>query len=137
MKNPHRFRIMSGRAASPHAAVSLVALMFFAACLAVPPPLATRPFALPIAAKAVEHSRDGKGWLESGVISVPFVQAEASFKSAMAQSGWRYVHAVPLGRANVHTLYTWRRGGQELTLMLRRIDVSRTVFSWGLAKAKR
>lgn len=97
----------------------------------------SRPFTLPIAARATEQSRDGKGWLESGVMTVPFVQAEGSFKSAMAQSGWKFRHAISLsGRdRGTHTLYTWQRGGNELTLMLRRIDVSRTAFSWGLAKA--
>ena len=102
-----------------------------AAVAAVP---VERPFRLPIAAKAVEQSKDGKGWLESGVMKVPFVQAEASFKAAMAQNGWKYRHAVSLGRRNVHTLYTWSRGDRELTLMLRRIDVNRTAFSWGLAE---
>ena len=95
---------------------------------------ATRPFLLPVAAKAVEESKDGKGWRESGVMTVPFVQAEASFKAAMAQSGWKYRHAVALGKGNTHTLYTWNRGGNELTLMLRRININKTSFSWGLAK---
>ena len=109
----------------------LVAYSFASAALEP----AVRPFTLPIAAKATGQSKDGKGWLESGVITVPFVQAEASFKSAMAQSGWKYRHAVALGKSNSHTLYTWHRGDRELTLMLRRIDVNRTAFSWGLAKA--
>ena len=97
----------------------------------------SRPFILPIAAKVVELSKDGKGWLESGVMKVPFVQAEASFKSAMAQSGWKYIHAVALGRGNTHTLYTWNRGSNELTLMLRRIDVGKTAFSWGLSHSRK
>ena len=111
----------------------LMIFMLAMACQAeVAPP---RPFNLPVAAKAFEHSRDGKGWQEGGVMAVPFVQAEASFKTAMAQSGWRYLHAVALSKGNSHTLYTWRRGDNELTLMLRRIDVNKTSFSWGLAKA--
>ena len=88
---------------------------------------------MPIAAKAVEQSKDGKGWRESGIMTVPFVQAEASFKAAMAQSGWKYRHAIALGKGNTHTLYTWNRGGNDLTLMLRRIDVNKTGFSWGLS----
>ena len=102
-----------------------------------PAPGGSRPFTLPVAARATEQSRDGKGWLESGVMTVPFVQAEGSFKAAMAQSGWKFRHAISLSRRGrgAHTLYTWQRGGNELTLMLRRIDVSRTAFSWGLAKA--
>lgn len=93
----------------------------------------SRPFTLPIAAKALEQSKDGKGWLESGIIKVPFVQAEASFKTALSQGGWKFRNVVVLGRASGHSLYTWHRGGRELTLMLRRIDVNRTAFSWGLA----
>lgn len=114
--------------------IRLFALVI-AACLAATAAVPVeRPFRLPIAARDVEHSRDGKGWLESGVMTVPFVQAEGSFKAALAQSGWKYLHAVALGKGNSHTLYTWRRSGNELTLMLRRIDVNRTAFSWGLAK---
>ena len=97
----------------------------------------SRPFALPVAAKSTETSKDGKGWLESGIMRVSFVQTEASFKAAMAQCGWKYRHAVALGKGNTHTLYTWNRGGNELTLMLRRIDVNKTSFSWGLAKTEK
>ena len=116
---------------------AVLCFLFMSALICFAGPTGNRPFILPIAAKATEHSKDGKGWLESGVITVPFVQAEGSFKAAMAQSGWRYRHSVALAKGKVHTLYTWQRGGNELTLMLRRIDVNRTVFSWGLAKTKK
>lgn len=107
-------------------------------CMAASPRAeVARPFTLPVAAKAAERSKDGKGWLESGMMAVPFVQAEASFKAAMAQGGWKYLHAVALSKGNRHTLYTWRRGGNELTLMLRRVDVNKTSFSWGLAKSEK
>ena len=107
-------------------------LMLPLACSAAS--FASRPFMFPVAAQSVETSKDGKGWCESGVIGVTFVQAEGSFKAAMAQSGWKYRHAVALGKGNTHTLYTWRRGDNELTLMLRRIDVNKTSYSWGVAK---
>lgn len=114
--------------------VIVVVLMIHAVVAASPSANVVRPFTLPVAAKSVETSKDGKGWLESGVMPVPFVQAEGSFKAALAQSGWKYRHAVALGKGNTHTLYTWNRGGNELTLMLRRIDVNKTSFSWGLAR---
>ena len=120
-----------------HAFFIVVALASCMASAALPSANAVRPFVLPIAARAVERSKDGKGWLESGVMRVPFVQVEASFKAAMAQSGWKYRHAVALSKGNTHTLYTWNRGGNELTLMLRRIDVNKTSFSWGLAKTEK
>ena len=122
---------MMGIRVAKFLAVSM-AVILTTASLAAP---LSRPFALPIAAKALEQSKDGKGWLESGVIKVPFVQAEASFKAVLSQSGWRFRNVVTLGRANSQNLYTWHRGGNELTLMLSRIDVNRTAFSWGLSKA--
>ena len=56
----------------------------------------SRPFTLPIAAKALEQSKDGKGWLESGVIKVPFVQAEASFKASERGDAWKGQQPEPL-----------------------------------------
>ena len=92
-----------------------------------------RPFVLPIAARVSDESMDGKGWQERGVVTVPYVQAEGNFRSSMNQSGWGFLHKVSLGGRNGRALYTWRKGRRELTLMLWRIDVNRTGFSWGMA----
>ena len=92
-----------------------------------------RIFKLPITAKIVETSIDGKGWLEQGAMAVTFVQAEGQFKSAMARDGWAFQHKVPLAGLNSRALYTWKRGGRSVTLMLWRIDVGKTGFSWGVA----
>lgn len=94
-----------------------------------------RPFALPVGAKITDSSESGKGWKERGVVGVTFVNAQKQFRSACAKNGWQFVHAVPLTLSVGHSLYTWRRGSQELTLMLWRIDVGRTGFSWGVSKS--
>ncbi len=94
-----------------------------------------RLFRLPLAACVVERSGDGKGWLEQGVIGVTYVQAEGQFKSALTRDGWVFLHAVPLAGANERTLYSWKRGRFSVTLMLWRIDVGKTGFSWGVADA--
>lgn len=91
-----------------------------------------RMFKLPITAKIVESSIDGKGWLEHGAMAVTFVQAEGQFKSALARDGWAFQHKVPLAGLNSRALYTWKRGGRSVTLMLWRIDVGKTGFSWGV-----
>lgn len=110
------------------------AIFFCAVCGCGLTAHAGRPFVLPLSAHVTQTSVKNGGWAEAGTIGVVFVQAEASFKSAMAQSGWKYLHAVALSKDNRHTLYTWRRGDSELTLMLRRVDVNKTSFTWGLAK---
>ena len=92
-------------------------------------------FRLPIAAKVLERNVDGKGWREQGVLGVTFVQSAGQFKSALAQSGWKFQHSVPVVGANGRTLYTWKRGTETITLMLWRIDVGKTGFSWGVSKS--
>lgn len=111
------------------------AIFFCAVCGCGLAAHAGRPFVLPLSAHVTQTSVKNGGWTEAGTIGVVFVQAEGSFKSAMAQSGWKFLHKVSLGGYNVRSLYTWRKGNRELTLMLWRIDVGKTGFSWGLAKA--
>lgn len=91
-------------------------------------------FRMPLAARVTACSTDGKGWREQGVLNVTFVQAVGQFKSALAQSGWLYLHAVPINGVNARTLYTWKRGARTVTVMLWRIDIARTGFSWGVSQ---
>lgn len=92
-----------------------------------------RLFTLPVGAKVLQTSPDGKGWMETGLVDVTFVQAVGRFKSALSRDGWTYQHAVPLAGPVGRTLYSWRRGKQELTVMLWNAGVGRTGFSWGVA----
>ena len=94
-----------------------------------------RMFRLPLAACIVEKSKDGNGWLEQGVVGVTYVQAEGQFKSSLSRDGWVFLHKVPLAGPNERALYSWKRGRLSVTLMLWRIDVGKTGFSWGVADA--
>ncbi len=99
--------------------------------------LEARPFVLPLAARIVSSSDDGKGWVEAGEMSVPYVQALASFRSELSRQGWAFVHAIPLSpdaSADRRTLCLWRKGGRELTMMFMRVGVSRTSFTWGVSR---
>ena len=104
-------------------------LLLSAACA-----VADEPFRLPVEAVATEASPDGKGWTRNGVIPVTFVAARQRFEAAIRAYGWSCVHSIPLGDANDKVLVSWRRGRQELTVMLWRIDVDVTGFSWGLTE---
>lgn len=99
--------------------------------------LEARPFTLPLSARIVSASDDGKGWVEAGEMSVPYVQALASFRSELSRQGWAFVHAIPLSpdaSVDRRTLCLWRKGGCELTMMFMRVGVSRTSFTWGVSK---
>ena len=99
-----------------------------------------RPFRLPPSACVTESSASGGGWLESGVVSLTYVQTEASFMSEMSRQGWKFVHSTTVNEGvaagtNRRRLLLWRLGSREMTLMLWRIDVGKTGFSWGIAEA--
>ncbi len=113
----------------------LKVLASFILLAAVLPCMADSPFRLPVAATVTGRGADEKGWRESGVMTVPFPAARQSFISSVSAYGWRCVHSIPMG-GNDRVLVLWRRGDEDLTVMLWRIDVNRTGFSWGLGKQK-
>ena len=109
-----------------------ITLALMTACLTAAP-MASRPFIMPVAAETLETTKDGKGWQETGVARMTYVQTEGQFKASLAQSGWKYLHSVALSSRNERSLLTWKKGNRELTVMLWRIDVGRTGFSWGVS----
>lgn len=109
-----------------------VSLVLMTACLTAAP-LASRPFIMPLAAEVRETAKDGKGWLETGIARMTYVQAKGQFRASLAQSGWTHLHTVVLSSRNERSLLTWKKGNRELTTMLWRIDVGRTGFSWGVS----
>ena len=108
--------------------------LFIWTCLVLAASAANRPFVLPVAARAFSSSEDGRGWQETGVARMTYVQAKGQFRATLAQAGWRFLHAVAFSTRNDRVLLTWRKGSRELTMMVWRIDVDRTGFSWGISR---
>lgn len=101
-----------------------------------------RPFRLPPSARVTESNLSAGGWLESGVVMLTFVQAEAGFMSEMSRQGWKFVHSTTLNEGltagtSRRRLLVWRLGDCEMTLMLWRIDVGNTGFSWGISNGEK
>lgn len=113
---------------------NVIALCAAAGALCAGTVLAAGPFRLPLGAVVTETTADGKGWLMTGRIGLTYVSARMRFASALAASGWSHRHSIDLGSANDRVLEVWGRGRDELSLMMWRIDVDRTGFSWGLSK---
>lgn len=110
----------------------LGALLFAEVSLAVERPL----FQLPLAAKVTERSPKGDTWRESGVIKAPYVHSVGQFKSALARDGWSFVREIALQKPAGRSLIVWKRGKNEITLMLWRIKPRETGFSWGVSQQK-
>ena len=110
---------------------SIVAFLVFAAGSV----LAAEPFRMPVGAEVTSGVAEAGGWTASGVVYAPYVQARARLVAAATASGWRLSHEIPIGKANERTLFAFRRGRDELTLMVSRSGVDRSVFSYGLSRA--
>ena len=104
---------------------------FAAVCASAAPPAGEAPFRLPPSARLC---RGAGGWQGVGEIQLPPAAAEQRFGSALYSSGWRHVHTIHIAQGE--SLETWRRGGEELTLMLRKVSPDCTEFSFGVSKAK-
>lgn len=110
---------------------TIAAFLVFAAGL-MP---AAEPFRIPVGAELTTGAVEAGGWAASGVVHAPYVQARARLIAAASASGWRLLHEIPVGKANARTLLAFRRGRDELTLMVSRSGVDKSVFSYGLSRA--
>ena len=90
-------------------------------------------FRLPLSAKVVQRDGSGDSWRENGCVNAPFAAAVGQFDSALARDNWRFVRRIDLSQAPERSLFVWRRGASELTLMLWREAPGRTGFSWGVS----
>ena len=100
---------------------------------------ATKPFRIPVGARVTEETGDGRGWQAGGEVSAPFVQAKARLFSSITAAGWSFLHEIPLGggRGGKKTLMAFSRGNSELTVMVWRLAVDRSGFSYGLSRRSR
>ena len=103
-----------------------------AVCAFAAPPVCDAPFRLPPSARLTEGAG---GWQGTGEIARPLAAAELAIGAAARAAGWRHVHTIRLSRGS--GLETWRRGSEELTLMLRRKSPGSTEFSFGVSKTRR
>ena len=94
---------------------------------------AAEPFRLPVGARVTATAGDGKGWSVSGEVNAPLVQARARLMSAVTAADWAFLHEIPLGKRNERRLLAFRRGAYELTVMVWRVSVDRSGFSYGLS----
>ena len=117
--------------------MTISAIVLVAALAASSSEETTAPFRLPVGARIVSSSPDGRGWGISGELDVPFVQAKSRLLTAAVSSGWSLVHTIPLGRRGERVLMAFSRGDTELTVMVARRGVARAAFSCGVSAKER
>jgi hypothetical protein len=87
---------------------------------------------MPVTAVITEADDSGKTWRRNGVMPVTYVSAVNQMRACLNGQGWVVKQVIPLGRRNDRTLINFVNGKQKITVMLWRIDLAKTGFSWGI-----
>ena len=117
--------------------MTLSAIVLAAALAASSAEETAAPFRLPVGARVVSSSPDGRGWGISGELDIPFVQAKSRLLTAAVSAGWSHMHTIPLGRKGERVLMAFSRGDTELTVMVSRLGVAKAAFSCGVSAKER
>jgi hypothetical protein len=89
---------------------------------------------MPVTAVITESDDSGKTWRRNGVMPVTYVSAVTQMSACLRGQGWVVKQTIPLGRKNDRTLINFQNGKQKITVMLWRIDLAKTGFSWGIVE---
>ena len=89
---------------------------------------------LPVGCVVTDNDNSGKTWAQSGFINVTYVTALNNFTSSLRSQGWREIQHIEMGKEKLQSIMLWQRGNDKLTLMLWKVQVAQTGFSWGIAK---
>lgn len=98
---------------------------------------AAEPFRIPVGAELTSGAPEAGGWGASGVVYAPYVQARARLIAAVTASGWRLLHEIPVGNGNDRALIAFSRGRDELTLMVSKAGIGKSLFSYGVSRTEK
>jgi hypothetical protein len=93
-------------------------------------PLAVR---LPVNAVVLSEDESGAAWRQNCRLGVSYVAAVKQLKAVIGQQGWQMTKEFGIGAQNDRCLLTFSRGKTEITVMVWKVGVAETQFSWGIA----
>lgn len=87
---------------------------------------------MPVTAVITESDDSGKTWRRNGAMPVTYTSAVNQLRACLTGQGWVVKQIIPLGRKNDRTLINFEKGKQKITVMIWRMDLAKTGFSWGI-----
>jgi hypothetical protein len=107
-----------------------------ALCLLLPVQAGVKTYAIRMPVSAVVTASDDSGttWRRNGVMPVTYVSAVSQMKACLGGQGWVLRQTIPLGKGNDRTLMNFENGKRKITMMIWKIKLNQTGFSWGIVE---
>ena len=86
-------------------------------------------FVLPREAKVVTEGVPGKGWTQSGEMSMAVMAAARAFDSSMLRQGWKKQDAFQMKKKRFVTV--WKKNKHLVTLLVWEKEIGKSGFAWG------
>ncbi len=90
--------------------------------------------AMPMGFKAAVSNDTGKTWRETGTLAQPLAMARVAVRSSMVGQGYALVHDIAESENAPRRFQLWRRGQEDVILMIWQEDPYTTGISWGLSE---
>lgn len=87
---------------------------------------------LPVSATVTSTDNTGKTWRQNGFLPVPYVAAVNQISACLRGQGWKRTQYISLGKDKSRCIMVWECGGKKITVMVWRILVDQSGFSWGI-----
>ena len=111
-------------------------ILFFICCLALNAFPASLTIKLPVGCVVSDTNSTGETWRQNGYMRVAFALAVKQFSASLQRQGWHVEQYIEMGKEKKQAIMTWQRGGEKVTLMLWKINITHTGFAWGENKDK-
>jgi len=109
-------------------------LLLLLACSYAQGAVKTYAIRLPVTAVVAVSDDSGTTWRCNGAMPVTYASTVNQMKACLGGQGWRVKQVIVMGEKKDRTLLSFENGKRKITVMIWRIDLAQTGFSWGIVE---
>ena len=87
---------------------------------------------LPVSAVITNSDNSGKTWKQNGYIPITYVTAVTQMSACLRGQGWKEIQYIGMGKDKSRCIMVWQRGKKKITVMIWKVLVDQSGFSWGI-----
>lgn len=91
---------------------------------------------LPVSAVVTSSDNSGKTWKQNGYLPVTNATAITQMSACLRGQGWKEIQHIGMGKDKSRCIMVWQCGKKKITVMIWRVMVDQSGFSWGINHAK-